>query len=267
MNRYVVVVFPDESKAFEGLHALEQLHAEGHLTAYGTVILERDDKGAVSIKRRTDDRGLGFSVGALTGGLIGMLAGPAGVAIGLGAGGVAGAWRDYLHVEVTDEFLEAVEKELTPGKFALVAEVVEDWVAPINTRMDALGGKVVREARQDFIDDLIERRVAAGRAEIEERKTERAGAKAERMESDLEAELQNAQERLRRTADKAHQRLEATKEEMSAKLHTLEEQANQAKPDIKGRIEQRIAGLRKDFEEREKKLRRAYDLTQEALQP
>jgi uncharacterized membrane protein len=34
MSKLVVVVFPDEAKAYERLHALEQLHAEDTLTVY-----------------------------------------------------------------------------------------------------------------------------------------------------------------------------------------------------------------------------------------
>jgi hypothetical protein len=53
---------------------------------------------------------------------------------------------------------------------------------------------------------------------------------------------------------------------MGAKLQALEEQASEAAADVKGRIQQRISEIRREFGEREKKLRRAWNLTREALQ-
>jgi hypothetical protein len=49
------------------------------------------------------------------------------VALGLAAGGAVGGVRDLRQAEVSDEFLETVQRDLTPGKFAVVAEVSEDW--------------------------------------------------------------------------------------------------------------------------------------------
>ena len=265
-NKFVVAVFPDETKAYEGLRALDELHREGSVTLYGTAVVQRDPGGKLSIKQRSDEGPLGTGVGALTGGLIGLFGGPVGAAVGLFAGGLAGSWRDYLRAEVSDEFLEGVERDLKPGKFAVIAEVSEEWVAPVDARMEALGGTVVRERREDFIDDVIERRADSARAELAQWETELAGENAERMESKLNAKLESAQQKLQRSAENARKRLDQTKEEVEAKLKALEEQAAQAKPEVRDRIQQRTAELRKDFEQREKKLTRAYELSQEALQ-
>ncbi len=35
MSKFVVVIFPSESAAYEGTRAIKQLHAEGTLTLYG----------------------------------------------------------------------------------------------------------------------------------------------------------------------------------------------------------------------------------------
>ena len=266
-NKFVIVVFPDEAKAYEGVRTFQDLHQEGSVTVYGTVVVQRDAKGGLTVKQRSDEGPLGTGVGALTGGLIGLFGGPVGVAVGLVAGGVAGSWRDYLQAEVSDEFLEDVQRDLTPGKYAVIAEVSEDWIAPVDSRMEALGGKVVREGREDFIDDLIEKRVDAARAELAQREAEHAGARAKRMESKLESKIEDVRQKLQRTAEKTRERLDHTKEEMEAKLQALEEQSARANPEVRGRVQQRIAQLRKEFQAREQKLARAYQLTQEALNP
>jgi hypothetical protein len=87
----------------------------------------------------------------------------------------------------------------------------EEWLAPIDTRMEALGGTVVRERREDFVDDLIERRTDAARAELAQWESELAGDEAKRMESNLDSKLVKAQEKRQRTAEKARARLDQTK--------------------------------------------------------
>jgi len=115
MSKFVVAMFPDEAKAYEALHALEELHAEGSVTLYGTIVIQREANGEISIKQRTDQAILRTGLGALAGGLIGLFGGPAGVVVGLTAGGLAGGWYDYLHGEVSDELLEDLGKELVPA--------------------------------------------------------------------------------------------------------------------------------------------------------
>ena len=39
-----------------------------------------------------------------------------------------------------------MRQQLQPGKFAVVAEIQEDWTTPVDTRMEAIGGKVFRRA-------------------------------------------------------------------------------------------------------------------------
>ena len=265
MNKFVVLVLPDENRAYKAVEALRELHDEGSVTVFGAVVVQRDAKGALSIKRRDEDL-VGLGAGALAGGLIGLLGGPAGVVAGVAVGGVAGGWRDLLHAEVSDEFLEQIQADLAPGKFGVVAEIAEEWTAPIDSRMQALGATIVREPREAFIDDLIAKRADSRSAELAQWKARHSGAKAERMESRLAEEIEGVRQKLQRTAEKARERLDHTREEMEAKLTALQAQAAKASPEVKARVQERIAELRRDFDEREKKLAQAYQLTQQALQ-
>ena len=266
MNKYVMVVLSDESKAYEAVHQLRELHREGSISVYATAVIHRDASGAVSVRERSDEGPLGMGLGALTGALIGVLAGPVGVAAGVTAGATAGRWRDYRNADLSDEFLEEAQSNLVPGNFAVIAEVEEEWVAPINTRMEVLGATVVRELRQKFAEDMHQKRVEARRKELEQRKAERA-EKAGRMQARLEESIEDARQRLQVTAEKAQKRLHENKEELEAKLQALEEQAAKSRSDTRDRVQQRIAELREELQERQKKLNRAYELTREALGP
>ncbi len=267
MSKFVFIVFPDEAKAYEGVRALNELHREGSVTLYSNAVVQRDPQGHFSVKQKQTEGPIGTGVGALVGGLIGLFAGPVGLAAGLGGGTVLGALRDLLNMGLSDEFLETVARELTPGKSAVVAEVSEEWVTPLDTRMEALGGTVVREMREDFIDGEIEKRVADHKSEVARRKAERAGSKAEKMEAKLKKEVSKAEEKLQDIAEQARQRVEHYKEEIDAKIYALQEQASKAGPDARSRIEERIAEMRADQSRRTGKLEQARKLTQEALRP
>ena len=113
MSKFAVIVFSEEVRAYQGLEALQQLHAEGTLTVYGTGVVQRDADGTVRILKRADQCPAGLGVGALVGGLVGLFGGPVGAAVGAAVGGAAGGLRDELHVIMSDDFLERVEQ--TPG--------------------------------------------------------------------------------------------------------------------------------------------------------
>lgn len=279
MSKFAVAVFEDEKKAYEGLHALRELHAEGGLTVWGTDVVQRAADGKISVVKSDDAGPLGTGLGALTGGLVGLFGGPIGVVVGATAGVAAGAVGDLVHLGLSDEFLLSVERELAPGKFAVIADISEEWVVPLDSRMEELGAKVVREDRLAFAEDALEKRVNARKARLAqlkaehaqrkaERAKERAGTKAEAMmQKLLTEEIEGERRKLEKIAEKSEKRLDGARQELAAKVDALLVQASGAKPEVRTRIEQRIADVRSEFAERERKLERARELTQQALQP
>jgi uncharacterized membrane protein len=55
MSKFVVVVFPDETKAYAGLQALKELDAEDSLTVYAGALIVKDADGTVSVKENMAD--------------------------------------------------------------------------------------------------------------------------------------------------------------------------------------------------------------------
>jgi len=267
MSKFIVITFPEEAKASAAVSALQELHNEGSITLYGTLVVERGADGKLVTKQRTPEAAIGAGLGSLLGALVGAFGGPAGAAIGLVAGRGAGGLGGFVHTQVSDEFIEDVSQDLKSGMFAVLAEISEQWTAPVDRRMEGLGGKVQREYRGDVIDDIIEKRAEARRAWLDEKKAVRQTQKAESMAAKLDQEIADARDKLERAADKARRSLNETKQELSEKLKTLEDQAAKAKPDVKAQLDQRIKDLRQEFGEREKKLSHAWDVAQEALRP
>jgi len=265
ISSFVAVVFPDERKAYEGLRALKKLHEECSITMYSNAVVQRSAEGWLSVKEKQTEGPAGTGVGALVGGLIGLLAGgPVGVAAGVASGTALGAFRDLFNLGVSDEFLDTISKELTAGKTAVVAEISEEWVTPLDSRMGTLGGIVVRELRDDFINEELQRRIDRRKAELAQRRAELAAARAERLDTMKEA-VNKAEQRLRMAADSVNARAKRYHEETEAKIHALQDQAKKAGAQAKSRIDDRIAQIRAHEREDLANLEQARKLTEEAL--
>lgn len=78
----------------------------------------------------------------------------------------------------------------------MVAEVWEEWVTPLDSRMEAIGGIVLRQAREGIVDSQIERDIASLKAEIANFEAECARADKE-TKAKLQAKINNAQDRLK----------------------------------------------------------------------
>lgn len=265
MSKFILVVFQDETKASEGLSAFHQLHDEGSISLFGTAVIEREENGTLSVKQTQDQGPVGMGVGALVGALIGLFGGPVGAAIGFGAGALLGSLQDLYDLGVDKDFINEISQKLVPGKVGLVAEISEEWVTPLDSRMEALGGTIIREQRADFIHERTQGRIAVLKAELARRREERAGKKAEKMEKKLDKRVDEVREKLQKDTEKAHTRLEQYKKEGEAKIKKLREQASKASPDVKAKIENRIAEMRADQEERAAKLNQALNMIQETL--
>jgi len=86
----LVVVFDDETKAYEGSRALAQLDGEGSISIHGEVVVKKNPDGTVTAKEFDDDFPIRTATGTAIGALIGILGGPIGVVVGTGTGALAG---------------------------------------------------------------------------------------------------------------------------------------------------------------------------------
>jgi hypothetical protein len=200
----------------------------------------------------------------LTGSLIGMIGGPVGMAIGAYAGTMGGMIYDLDNAGVGEDFLADVEKSLLPGKSAVVAEVWEDWNAPVDTRMEALGGVIFRRTRSEVMDDQFERDAAALDAELTELEAERDRATGE-ARAKLQAKVDAAKAKMQATQDAIKARIETSQKEADAKIKSLQEQAARENGERKAKREARIAELKADQKRRSDLLQQAWALTKKAL--
>lgn len=263
-DKIVVTVFDNEKSAYEGSKALNDLHAEGSITLFASAVIAKDAAGKVSVKQLDDHGPVGTGVGLVTGTLIGLLGGPVGVAIGVSAGTFGGMLYDLAKVGVGEDFLEEVAEQMTPGKFAVVAEVREEWVMPLDMRMEAAGGVVIRRMRGEVLDFQIERDATVLTGELADLKTEHELALWE-SKPKLEEKIDATKARLQKTSDRVKAEAEALEKEMEAKVKALKEQAANAKGDTRSKLEARTAEVQSEYTKRVKKLHQAWETTKESL--
>src|SRR5262249_62112485 len=110
MDRMLVVVFDNESNAYEGKKALLELDGEGSITAYGYAVVAKDSDGTPSVKEGDDSGPLGTLTGTALGSLIGLLGGPAGLAIGATVGFTAGTTVDLNNARISGDSSKTLPK-------------------------------------------------------------------------------------------------------------------------------------------------------------
>jgi uncharacterized membrane protein len=273
VDKMLVVVFDSERQAYEATRALKDLHAEGSITLYGQAVIAKDAGGTVTVKEAADEGPLGTAVGLVTGALVGVLGGPVGVMVGAVAGAYGGALFDVATIGVGEDFLDQVARRLEPGKAAVIAEIQEEWVLPVDTRLEALGGTVFRRAWGDVVDAQIARDVAAIEADIAAMEAEYEQATGE-AKAKLRARIDAAKADLQQVRDRAKAAAEAAQREGEAKVAALNQQAAAAGAEQKRELDQREAEIRADYARRTAKLDQARalrkevdELAEEALTP
>jgi uncharacterized membrane protein len=264
MDKMIVVVFDNEAKAYEGSKALQELQDEGSINLYAKTVIARDAAGKVAVKQQGDMGPIGTAVGVLTGGLVGLLGGPLGVILGVGAGTFGGLVYDLARLGVSEDFLGEVEQSLQPGKAAVVAEVEEEWTLPVDTRLEALGGVVLRHPLREVLDEQIERDIAAFKADLAELEAETRQATGE-AKVKLQKKVDKAKGKLQAAQEEIQARIGASEMETEAKIKSLQEQAAKDIGERKGKRVARIAELRADQKRRGYLLKRAWEYAKEAV--
>ncbi len=264
-NKILVSVFDTETMAFEGLSALKDLHRDGDITMYASTVIAKDPAGTVMV-RQTADRGpVGTLVGIVTGGLVGVLGGPVGVAVGAYIGGFGGLMYDLFSAGIGMDFVDEVGAALVPGKAAVIADIDEMWVTPVDTRLGALGGATFRHYPGDIIDAELVRETETARMELEHLRAELRDASAE-AKANVRRSVETQRRKLEALDDRIEKRIAEQQAEFEARLATLREQQAKARESKRQEIEARTAELKASHEARQAKLAEARRLAKESLE-
>jgi len=225
MDRILVVVFSEASKAFEGRDALKSLDHEDLLTLYTYAVITKTPDGKTVVNEEKDREGLKTVLGSSLGSLIGLLGGPTGFAVGAMAGFLTGLMADLVNARVSADFVDEVSRELKPGKFALVAEVNEDWTRWVDLRMAELGGVAYRQTLSEVRDAAKSEDIAAMKTDLALLKAEQAEASADRK-AKLYERINQLETKIQQQLEKAKERREEEERRAKAKADVLKAKAS-----------------------------------------
>ena len=242
MENMLVVVFDSESKAYEGTNALSKLDREGSITVHAELVIKKNAEGKTVVLKIVDEFPISTVGGTAIGSLIGLLGGPFGVIVGATTGTLVGATSDLYRSGVSAEFVDEVSAILTPGKYAVIADISEEWITPLDLEMEKLDGLVFRTARLDVEADQLRREKAVYDMQIAQLKAEMKEAKAERK-TKLQAKIDQLNKARQKKIEQANQQLEQIKKEHDRKVQALKEKVANARGDAKAAIDTRIAEL------------------------
>ena len=161
MRNFIAVVFDDNAKAYKALHALWQLDDADAITVHGTAVVHRDQWGRFAVDTKETSPVFATAVGVGIGALLGALAGPVGVAFGAAEGAVLGATAgavigglvDMNRSDTRDQAEVETGFVLGRGKSAVIADISEDAMSAVDTRMKELGGKIFRRSKSSLEND------------------------------------------------------------------------------------------------------------------
>ena len=248
MDKMIVTVFDNESQAYEASQALRDLHFEGSVLVYSGAVISKDADGNVQLRAIDDEGPIGTAVGMAFGSLFGAVAGgPIGMLAGTEIGGWTGLFADAYNYDRGTEFVSEVANRLDEGKCALVIQVDEGWTAPVNARLEEIGGQVYR---RDL--ERVEAEQWLREIEAEERALEQLEAELEQASDETRAELQAkvdaARTRLENTHANMKAKYEAFKAETQAKVEVVEDRIQTASEEAKAKLEERKSKIEADFQ-------------------
>jgi uncharacterized membrane protein len=264
MSKMLVVVFDDEKKAYEGSKALTELHWDGSISLYAAAVVARDASGEVSTKDEMSEGPIGLAIGMMTGTLVGMLGGPQGMVMGAVAGGAMGSIGDVINLGVGIDFLDEVTAQIEPGSVALIAEVEETWVTPVDSRMEALGGTVYRKYRVDVEDEQIASDNAAARQEWNDLKDEFKTANEENK-AKLHEKMEASKAKLKDASERTKAKMDAIEKERDEKIAAIKKQVGDARAENKEKLDNRVEQIKVDFAARGSKLKESWEHTKQSF--
>jgi uncharacterized membrane protein len=257
----ISIVFPDVVGARQGLAVLIDLRGEGYLALYGSAVLVKDADGSLRLQS-VDEGPFGLTVGALTGGILGLPAGPVGTALGAAGGSTLGAFKEMVQEQSRDSFLQRAASQVPPGWSAVVAEVAEFGECRLEARMGAIGGLVFRDARSEVECQVVHRELREIRTLIGEAWSEYEMAVAKATAA-REAHLDEARTKMAESAPRLKLLDAYMQAQMEARVAQL--QAEQADPERRAELECQIAQTCNDRNQRRALLEDAWNQAEGAV--
>jgi uncharacterized membrane protein len=154
MSKFIAAIFENREKAEEGKRVLLRLDHDRAISVYGFCVVSRDLAGNLTVLEPAS-QGSATGIHELVSELAHVTARLPARAAGLIAD--LGSWEDLVDFGVTPDFVQKIVSNLDPGKAAILAEIEEAWITPLDTGVEEIGGTIIRTWRSDFEAELAAR--------------------------------------------------------------------------------------------------------------
>lgn len=125
----IVAAYTHEEAADEVLNTINHAKKEKHFSFWDAAVVKLDERGRYFLHESKDmSTSKGAGLGAVVGGLIGLVAGPAGVMLGSGLGAALGMFVASSDGGINDARYEEIGHALEAGNSALIIVSSHDYL-------------------------------------------------------------------------------------------------------------------------------------------
>jgi len=153
----LVATYDDENSADQSLKMLVQSTRDGVIDIYDAAVIMKDLDGSIHVRDSANmSMGTGAAIGGLIGGVVGLLAGPAGMVLLGGTGAVIGSALTGGDEGIPDENLYAMGENMKPDTSATVVIVEDVWVKDVENLLSQTSSQVeLREISPEITSQLL----------------------------------------------------------------------------------------------------------------
>jgi uncharacterized membrane protein len=258
MENIVVSTFRNVQDATAGLNKLKDLDQLNDITIYNMVMIRKtaESRYAFLYQDGPDTQDLPAE-GAMAGTLVGALAGPIGMAIGMLTGVMVGSADEDDTENMSQEFLDDVNKRLEIDAIAIVLDVEEDGEFMINSYLEPFNGVVARRDTAAELDKYDQEQWKELKDEIQEAEEQLKQAREEDKAA-IKAKIEKLKSERDEKIKKIRERNAKTKQHLQNKLKTLDEKWKASNQQIKTRIEQHREKLQQKLIQTDKEIESAF---------
>lgn len=242
----LVAVFDDESGAQKGSRTLQDLDSAGRIDVFSIDVIQRDEHGRLAAQGSAAPGALGRAVRRFTHSVSVAFGEPDMAETICGPETPAGRPYDVAHVGVGDDFLADVAWQLRFGASAVVAELWEQWVMPVNAHLEAIGVRaILRRPRENVAVRHIAREASAlgtQLSDLEQRRARSSGA-----DDRLGEKLRAVEEALRAAQVRATTALADARAEHEAKTAAVRKKLAAAQGTVKVCLQARLSERRAEL--------------------
>ena len=247
MDNMLVAVFESERQASAAARAMKGLSTEGVVLVYALAVIVKGFKRIAIVNFAHDQNSRDPALATATRSLIGLLGHSWQSAEEATAECTTDLMLELANVGVDGGFLDEVSRHLLPGTAAIVSEVDEERLTPIDTLLESQGGIGFRCVRREVMDAQIANEIDALHREIQTIEGQLLLHTRDQAKAQVQVMLKVKKDRLQATKERARSRAASIKLEAEAKIVSLQERAAKAEGGIKARLERLANEVRVDY--------------------